>query len=82
MKDKTKEYDILKAALAQKEYCKKYGFMLFAPESGCCYKCGINIYVSRVNPDLGVTITTGISVEEAGKHLITGCPHCNTSFVD
>ena len=65
------EYNIIKAALSQKEYCKRYGFMLFAPESGCCYKCGQNIYAEK-----------GISVDLAGKHLITGCPHCNASFVD
>lgn len=77
-----KEYNIIKAILAQKQYCKLTGSPKFAPQDGCCYKCGRNIYMCRINTDLGVTFTTGISVEEAGKHLITGCPHCHASFVD
>lgn len=66
-----KEYNIIKAILAQKKYCKTLGFMHFAPEDGCCYKCGKNIYAEK-----------GISVDLAGRHLVTGCPHCNTSFID
>jgi hypothetical protein len=77
-----KEYNIIKSVLAQKKYCEEHGFPRFAPQDGCCWKCQNNIYVSRVNPDLGVTITTGISVEEAGKHLVTGCPQCHASIVD
>jgi len=25
---------------------------------------------------------TGITVEKAGKELVTGCPHCNRSYCD
>jgi hypothetical protein len=25
---------------------------------------------------------TGITVEKAGKELVTGCPHCNISYCD
>jgi hypothetical protein len=25
---------------------------------------------------------TGITVEKAGKELVTGCPHCNKSYCD
>lgn len=69
---KKRTYNVLEAALAQKNYCKRIGFAHpFAPESGNCYRCGQNIYDEN-----------GYSVELASRHLITGCPHCNTSFVD
>ncbi|MBQ8393813.1 MAG: hypothetical protein IJX51_08645 [Clostridia bacterium] len=80
---KTRTYDILKAALAQKKYCDNHGFPHFAPQDGCCRNCGKNIYVQHEKSyGKDVTITTGISVEEAGKSLVTGCPHCNISYCD
>lgn len=78
-------YDISKAVKAQEEYLKKLAvehpedWMApnfakgkgFAPRSGYCYSCGKNIYEEG-----------GISVEKAGKELITGCPFCHRSYVD
>ena len=66
-----KEHNIIKAILAQKKYCTTWGYMQFAPQDGCCYRCGKNIYDDE-----------GYSVDLAGRHLVTGCPHCNASFVD
>ena len=66
-----KEHNIIKAILAQKKYCELTGSPRFAPQDGCCYKCGKNIYNDE-----------GYSVDYARKNLVTGCPHCKTSFVD
>ena len=79
------EYNIEKAIEAQKSYLKKYakehpedwaseGFAKgegFAPSSGVCYRCHKDIYGEN-----------GISVEEAGRTMVTGCPFCHRSFVD
>lgn len=54
---------------AQKNYCKQNNLPQFSPEDGYCYSCGNNIYEL-------------ISLEEASKILITGCPHCRRSFCD
>lgn len=62
-------FDSIKAAQAQREYCKENKAPLFAPEYGSCFRCKKDIYKA-------------ISVEEASKSLITGCPHCHYSFVD
>ena len=40
----------------------------------------ISIQVPVDSPD--VQYTTGISVERAGRELITGCPHCNRTYCD
>lgn len=66
------KYDTNKAIKAQEEYCKKNNVPFFAPHSGRCYSCGYNIF----------TAPHGYTVEYASKKLITGCPHCMTSFVD
>ena len=80
-----KEYDIAKAQEAQRNYLKKlavqkpYDWMSkefakgrgFAPSSGYCFHCNKNVY------DVG-----GISVEEAGSRVTTGCPFCHSSFID
>ena len=63
-------YNAEKAFEAQMEYCDKNNLPLFAPRR-FCFKCSRDIY------DEG-----GISVEEAGKALITYCPHCHKSFID
>lgn len=68
------EYNLLKAALAQKKLCNQTG-ILFAPQDGCCFFCGKNIYVES-------NTSEGYSVEYASKHVITGCPHCHKSFCD
>ena len=80
-----KTYNIQKAVEAQQEYLKKLAVRNpndwmapefakgkgFAPSSGYCYCCGKNIYGEG-----------GISVEEAGSQLTTGCPFCHRTFVD
>lgn len=87
-----KNYDSIKAREAQEEYCEKTDTPHFAPMSGTCWKCKRNIYeryfwkyengrsISVKEDD--ATNSTGITVEEASKHLVTGCPHCNRSYVD
>lgn len=54
---------------AQADYCKRTHTPHFAPESGKCYRCNKQIYEK-------------ISLEKASNELITGCPHCNYSFVE
>lgn len=61
-------YDFVKANEAQIKYCEEHDYPHFAP-TRFCYRCGRDIYQV-------------ISVESAGSHLITGCPHCNCSFCD
>jgi hypothetical protein len=63
-------YDEVKANEAQIEYCKKNSVPHFAP-TGNCWCCGNNIFKER-----------GVSVEEAGRELITGCPFCHRSYCD
>lgn len=81
-----KHYNPKEADQAQAKFCVENHYPHFAPE-GRCYYCGNNIYEQREtrykNWD-GSTFTraTGISVEEAGTELITGCPHCNKSYCD
>lgn len=41
----------------------------FAPHDGKCYNCGRNI-------------AEGITLEDLGDYIITGCPFCNYSFCD
>lgn len=76
-----KTYDAVKAIEAQKRYCDERKCPYFAPPNGWCSRCGRNIfepYTYRREP----LVTIGISVEEAGSKLITGCPHCGATFVD
>ena len=56
---------------AQKAYCEKYGVPNFSPKDGYCPHCHNPIY-----------IIGGISVEEASKTHVTGCPYCHYSFVE
>lgn len=60
---------IKKKIEAQKQYCAKTKSPHFAPSSGCCFKCGRQIYKS-------------ISMEAASKSLVTGCPFCHKSYCD
>ena len=74
-------YDTIKAIKAQRDYCKANDVPNFAPAfNGECYHCKHNIYEPCKHPD--GRVTDGITVERAGKTLITGCPHCRYSFVD
>lgn len=73
------DFKPIAAAKAQRDYCDEHGYPLFAPRDGLCYRCGRNIYLPT-NGSNGRVI--GITVKEAGQKLITGCPHCNYSFVE
>lgn len=44
----------------------------FAPSDGKCYCCGKNI---AEGPN-------GITLEQLGDYIITGCPYCHCSFCD
>lgn len=72
-------FDNKKAAAAQREYCEKQECPMFAPSDGLCYRCGRNIYLPT-NGSNGAVF--GITVENASSTLVTGCPHCNFSFVE
>lgn len=73
-------YNTQEALKAQAEYCAKRGIPNFAPGlDGKCYRCNRDIYRPFTHPDGHVT---GITVESAKNYLVTGCPHCNYSFVD
>lgn len=72
-------YDPKAAAAAQATYCETEEIPMFAPADGVCYRCGRNIFLPT-NGSHGAVY--GITVEEAGSTLITGCPHCNYSFVE
>lgn len=74
-------YDIEQAAQAQADYCERHGVPMFAPMNGYCDHCCRNIYEAHTYRREPVR-TYGISVEEAGKRLITGCPHCGHTFCD
>lgn len=66
--------EIIECRLAQKALCKAKGYPHFAPEDGRCFRCGKNIYQNYDH--------SGVSLERAGRELITGCPHCNRSYCD
>ncbi|MBE5807740.1 MAG: hypothetical protein E7317_05305 [Clostridiales bacterium] len=69
------------AAAAQKRYCEENEIPQFAPANGWCSACGRNIYEPYTYRGREED-TRGISVDAAGKRLITSCPHCNTTFCD
>lgn len=76
-------FDVRESIKAQEEFCSRNGAPLFAPAWGFCYRCGEQIYKEKKQTGWnGREYTTGISTEEAGKRLITGCPHCKKSFCD
>lgn len=89
-------FNSYKANEAQEEYCKRKGYPIFAPGDYIqyrCYRCNQDIYAehghpvaewlprSRVRLDCTKDVH-GISVEMAGKELISGCPFCYASFDD
>lgn len=71
-------FDVKTACQAQSKLIKENGYPYFAPSDGQCYDCRRNIYEQI---DHGGH-KTGISVESAGKSLVTGCPHCHHSYCD
>lgn len=82
----SKIFDVEKSIEAQKRYCRENGDLIFAPKDGICWRCRRNIYEKHTKETIFLgeieIITTGIDVEKASTELITGCPHCNKSFVD
>ena len=79
------KYNKNKSIILQKEYCKKNDDILFAPKSGNCFRCHKNIYEAHTRTKMTFgeekEITTGITTEKAKSEAITGCPHCNYSFL-
>lgn len=76
-----KNYNAIEASQAQEGYCNEHKVPRFAPDNGWCSYCGRNIYEPYTYRGREEH-TIGISVEEAGSRLITGCPHCNATFCD
>lgn len=73
-------YNTNAAVKAQAKYCHERDIPNFAPGlDGKCYHCNREIYKQIQHEDGHIT---GITVEQAGKMLVTGCPHCHFSFVD
>lgn len=87
------EFDISRSVVAQKDYCERENAPHFAPHSGNCWSCGMNIYEQhhwiyeggmrkRQVEKESATVSTGITIKEASEALVTGCPHCNRSYCD
>jgi hypothetical protein len=64
---KLKQNDTKEKIEAQEHYCYSLQLELLAMER--CPSCNKNVYEK-------------ITLEEASKVLITGCPHCNYSFCE
>lgn len=77
MENQTETFNPEDANAAQVRYCNENKAPHFAPTSKC-YDCHKSIY-EQIDPG---TYKTGISVERAGRGLITGCPHCHHSYCD
>lgn len=58
----------------------------FAPKDGHCFCCNQQIYSAEGQVVLGRrrigAKVAGISVDQARKSLVTGCPFCHRSYVD
>ena len=52
--------------------------VVFAPLDGKCWRCKKDIYELHEHGDT----YTGIDIETATERIVSGCPHCNYSFVD
>lgn len=74
------EYDVIKACAAQAKLIKEKEYPSFPPSNGQCWSCGKNIY-DKIKSTHGDHFV-GITVESAGKSLVTGCPHCHRSYCD
>jgi hypothetical protein len=67
-------YDVTESINLQQLFCINAAIPNFAPIDGNCYSCKNNIYLPLVKP--------GITTAKAGSEHITGCPHCNKTFLD
>ena len=54
---------------AQRVFCESHGFKEVAPLNGYCPSCRVDIYFK-------------MTVEEAGSHRVTQCPHCHYQFIN
>lgn len=63
-------YDPVAAILAQRELCERMGQPLWVSSSRCG-SCNRELFAPG-----------GISIDKAGKAIITSCPFCHHSFVD
>ncbi len=80
MDERFEHFNTMEAVKAQSEYCRNHDIPNFAPAlDGKCYRCNRDIYRPITHSD---GRTTGIPVEQAERMLVTGCPHCNYSFVE
>lgn len=79
-KEPNEHFNVSDSVAAQERYCKEKEYPHFAPNNGICWKCNQQIYAEGKNR-MG-NLSKGISVEEAGSELITGCPHCNWSYCE
>lgn len=68
------------AARAQIQFCTQNEMPCFAPYDGLCPHCRHSIY--EPVPGREGRVSEGYTLEYAGHNLITGCPHCNYSFVE
>lgn len=75
------EYNQEKSVRAQAEYLSENEIPHFPPRDGICWSCNSNIYEEQTREVNGKTYSTGIPLEQAKTELITGCPHCNRSYV-
>lgn len=78
------EYDIAASCRAQADYCEDHNIPHFAPFDGVCYSCHQQIYakLEHINPYNGHKSFTGIPTELAATTLISGCPHCSSSYCE
>lgn len=86
-------FNISNGIEAQKMFCEENGHEIYVPEDGVCHNCNRNIFQkfywkgndnkkTSVDSQEEADFSTGISVEEARTQIITGCPHCYTSFLN
>ncbi|OKP91887.1 hypothetical protein A3844_01880 [Paenibacillus helianthi] len=78
-------YDVQESIKAQEIYCEENKAPHFAPKTGRCWSCNQNIYAPGHHVWKGKSDgreSAGISVEKAGRELVTGCPHCFRSYCD
>ena len=89
-------FDAQRASDAQEKYCDEIEAPHFAPNKNVgfkCYRCNQNIFAEKGHPVAARlprgkvrldydNYRPGISVEDAGKRLITGCPFCFASYCD
>ena len=69
--DNNQFYDPDAGPDVQEYYCKRNNKPYFAPPSGFCPSCGMNIYAPG-----------GVPFASAGAIHVTGCPFCHRSFCD